>query len=280
MRLTAGVVVLLLTACGGAGQGSPSGEPSAADTSIEASPSVTAPSGRLVARPLGSVEGAPLGYLEYLPPGYGDGETRPLLVYLHDTAEAGDGSEATLSLVEELGIPKLIATGEWPDDRSFVVLAPQYGTVPANRHCEIADEVAAFLDFAIRQYKVDASRVYLTGVSCGAIGMWDYLAVHGNEVVAAAVPISGHASQALAKAGCAPLASVPVWVFHGAMDDLIPVHFVEEQVDQIRACAGVEPVEIELTVYPDADHDAPWSRTYDLSAGDDIYAWMLEHSKH
>ena len=36
-----------------------------------------------------------------------------------------------------------------------------------------------------------------------------------------------------------------------------------------------EPVE--LTVYPDADHDA-WSRTYDLSAGHDIYAWLLEHT--
>jgi predicted peptidase len=108
--------------------------------------------------------------------------------------------------------------------------------------------------------------------------VWDYLAVHGDEVVAAAVPISGHALWALEKAGCAPLASVPVWAFHGAKDDTVPVADVEGQVDQIRACDGAESVEVELTVYPDADHDA-WTRTYDLSAGNDIYAWMLEHRR-
>lgn len=35
--------------------------------------------------------------------------------------------------------------------------------------------------------------MYLTGVSCGAIGIWDYLAAHGGETVVAAVPIAGHA---------------------------------------------------------------------------------------
>ena len=39
-------------------------------------------------------------------------------------------------------------------------------------------------------------RVYLTGVSCGAIGVWDYIAVHGDELIAAAVPIAGHAVDA------------------------------------------------------------------------------------
>jgi predicted peptidase len=223
------------------------------------------------------VDGAPLGYLEYLPPGYGDGESRPLLVYLHETSEAGDGSQATLALVDDRGIPQLIAAGDWPDARSFVVLAPQYGTVPANRHCEIAGDVAAFLEFATRQYQVDPSRVYLTGISCGAIGMWDYLAAHGDEVVAAAVPIAGHAMDALGAAGCAPLATVPVWAFHGATDDLIPVAFVEGQIDQIRTCDGAESAETKLTVYSDAGHEV-WDQTYDLSAGNDIYAWLLEHT--
>jgi hypothetical protein len=37
---------------------------------------------------------------------------------------------------------------------------------------------------------------------------------------------------------------------------------------------------MELTVYPDADHfeNDAWTRTYDLSAGHDIYAWLLEHT--
>jgi alpha-beta hydrolase superfamily lysophospholipase len=83
---------------------------------------------------------------------------------------------------------------------------------------------------------------------------------------------------ALEEAGCAPLAEVPVWAFHGAKDDTVPVSYVEAQRDQIQACDGAEAGEMQLTVYADADHDA-WSRTSDLSAGNDIYAWLLEHHR-
>ena len=215
-----------------------------------------------------------MGYLEYLPPGYGDGDPRPLLVFLHGRDEAGDGSEAELGLVDKNGVPALIEAGDWPDDRPFVVLSPQYGT---NNDCAIGEDIAAFLDFAMDHYEVDPARVYLTGLSCGAIGSWDYFADHGDEVVAAAVLISGHPERALEKAGCAPLTEVPVWAFHGALDNIVPTIRVEGPIDEIQACEGTDAIELELTVYPNADHDA-WTRTYDLSAGHDVYAWMLEHT--
>jgi predicted peptidase len=232
----------------------------------------------LVVQALGSVEGAPLGYLEYLPPGYGEGAPRPLLIFLHGGGEAGDGSAAALTLVAKLGIPQLIAAEEWPDDHPFVVLSPQYGLEPAAGDCAVANDIASFLDFAIDHYQVDGGRVYLTGISCGAIGVWDYLAAHGDEVVGAAVPISGHAEWALESAGCEPLGEVPVWAFHGALDEIVPTIHIQGPMDQIRACDGSGTIEMDLTVYPDADHDA-WSRTYDISAGHDIYAWMLTHTR-
>jgi poly(3-hydroxybutyrate) depolymerase len=61
----------------------------------------------------------------------------------------------------------------------------------------------------IDHYDIDPARVYLTGISCGGIGVWDYLAVHGEAVVAAAVPISAHAVDAFAAAGC-ELGRIPV----------------------------------------------------------------------
>lgn len=276
--------MVLLTACGAGAQVSPSGERSAgasvaAEASVDAAPSASSPpeAGELRARPSGSADSAPLGYLEYLPRGYGDGDLRPLLVFLHGSGEAGDGSEETLDRVAKLGIPQLVADGDWLDDQPFVVLAPQYGTEYAEDDCAIADEISAFLDFAIEQYVVDPARVYLTGISCGAIGIWDYLAGYGGEVVAATVPISGHAEWALEEVGCAPLTEVPVWAFHGAVDETVPVVHIEGPMEQLRGCDGAEPSKMQLTVYPDADHDA-WTRTYDLSAGNDIYAWMLQHT--
>jgi predicted peptidase len=228
-------------------------------------------------RSLGSVDGAPLGFLEFLPAGYGDGTPRPLLVFLHGGGEAGDGSKQTLPLVGSLGIPQLVADDEWPADHPFVVLAPQYGLEPASDDCAVAEDVANFLEFAVGHYDIDPAQVYLTGISCGAIGIWDYLAGHGDEVVAAAVPIAGHAEWALEEAGCEPLGKVPVWAFHGGRDKVVPTIHIQGPMDEIKACGGFSGVDMDLTVYPDADHDS-WSRTYDLSAGHDIYEWMLAQS--
>ena len=264
MRSMPMIWLIILTACGGA-------------STSDASPSPDAPTGVQSARALGSVDGAAMGYLEYLPPGYGDGDPRPLLVFLHGRDEAGDGSEAELGLVDKNGVPALIASGHWPHDLPFTVLSPQYQVGPANNGCGIGEDIAAFLDFAMDRYEVDPARVYLTGLSCGAIGSWDYFADHGDEVVAAAVLISGHPERALEKAGCAPLTEVPVWAFHGALDNIVPTIRVEGPIAEIQACEGTGAIELELTVYPNADHDA-WTRTYDLTAGHDIYAWMLEHT--
>jgi hypothetical protein len=40
------------------------------------------------------------------------------------------------------------------------------------------------------------------------------------------------------------------------------------------ACPQPPRKDVRYTVYPGVDHDA-WTRTYDLSAGNDIYAWLL-----
>ncbi len=46
----------------------------------------------------------------------------------------------------------------------------------------------------------------------------------------------------------------------------------------INGLMGCEPLpDVQLTIYPgESEHDA-WTKTYDLSAGNDIYSWLLEH---
>ena len=292
MRSIGVLLLMLLTGCGASGQATDSSpeatvaaEPSATDASGGALPSVSPElpplGGGLTARPLDDPDGPQvMGYLEYLPPTYSaDGEPSPLLVFLHGGGEAGDGSEEALRLVTKHGVPRLIADGEWSAARAFVVLSPQYGEGPASGKCGIGDELAQFLDFAAASYNVDESRIYLTGVSCGAIGVADYLAEYGGDRIAAAVLVSGHFLWALEDFGCLPLTEVPMWTFRGADDEVIPAGFVEEQVEQIRACEGAESVEADLTIYPDTDHVGAIAKTYDLSAGHDIYTWLLEHTR-
>lgn len=299
-RAVAGLVALLLAVAGCSGPGTEADAgPSSSDpapSSEEAPPSdqpdqleppaddgdAPAPvagsssSERLTLRPDGTVDGAPLGYAEYLPPGYGDGDAAPLLVFLHGSDEAGFGTEGALGRLFVHGLPALIQESRWPDDRPFVVLMPQYGT-ERTQACQLGDDIAAFLDFALDHYDIDDTRVYLTGVSCGASGIWYYLAEHGDEVVAAAVPIAGRAARAFSEAGC-ELGRIPLWVFHGEDDDLVPTAGVVPAVTQLQACADPAPMDVRLTVYPGVGHES-WDQTYDLSAGHDVYAWLLEHRR-
>lgn len=63
------------------------------------------------------------------------------------------------------------------------------------------------------------------------------------------------------------LKNVPVWIFHGRRDDVIPVSWAEELGRRLERCAG----KVKVTIYPDAGHDA-WTRTY---ADPAVLEWLL-----
>jgi poly(3-hydroxybutyrate) depolymerase len=245
-------------------------------------PSASSPAGsqastsstRQQVRPIGTVDGAPLGYVEYLPPNYGS-QPSPLLVFLHGSGESGSGDELSLASLADAGIPSLTGHDQWPDERPFVVLAPQHNEDPSS-FCLEADEIDAFLRFALTHYDIDPSRVYLTGLSCGAIGLWNYLGAHGDELVAAAVPIAGYGIGAVELAGC-DLARVPIWAFHGSADENVPVRGDVYPLTTLQACTDPAPVDARLKVYQGAQHDV-WTETY-ISTRYDIYGWLLSHHK-
>jgi len=244
--------------------------------------------------------GAPLGYYEYLPPSYGDGQRNPLLVYLNGLGENGDGSVGGLKRLLATGIPQLIADDAWPADRSFVVLAPQHAN-PADRGpyaacferavpgdcafplqtknghpkdgslCHRPADVHDFIAYAIDAYDVDPSRVYLTGISCGAYAAYEYVAEYGASQIAAMVAVAGDGRLAWERVGCA-LGDVPIWAFHGDADGEVSPEGSIEPLTKLDDCQSAK--EHRLTVYPAVNHDS-WTRTYDLSAGNDVYAWLL-----
>jgi predicted esterase len=233
---------------------------------------------RQVARPIGTVEGAAQGYLEYLPLTYDEaGDPSPLLVFLHGSGESGTGRQIALeSTLARAGIPVLIAVDRWPDERPFVVLSPQHEEVSPN-WCMESDEIKAFLDFALEHYNVDPARVYVTGLSCGAIGLWNYLAEYGGKQIAAAIPIAGFGLAAVDRQGC-ELATLPIWAFHGELDDRVPAHGAAYPLTELQGCTDPAPTDARLTVFPRGAHDV-WTRVYSGSSGDDIYEWLLSHHR-
>jgi len=254
----------------------------------------------LTPRPVGSTT-FPMGFVEYLPPSYhATGTKSPLLVALNGYGESGDGSPEALQLLLQAGIPRFINVGAWPTDRPLVVLGLQHLEEPPGfpfedcngscnmflQHerdhaspafCTTPDEVHAFLAYAIGHYNVDPSRIYLTGLSCGAFGAWEYLAKYGDEYIAAAVLVAGEGRPAWTDAGCG-LGSVALWAFHGELDDTVDPAGDIEPMTNLQGCPGIDPDRAKLTVYPGLFHDG-WDQAYSGSLGDDIYSWMLAITK-
>jgi predicted peptidase len=231
--------------------------------------------GRQIARPIGKPF-AKNGFWEYLPAGYGDGAKRPLLVFWHGVGENGDGSANALNIiVQRHGPPMLIAKNQWPSTRPFIVLSPQHaGPVDRPSPAEVHD----FFTFALANYDVDPARIYLTALSSGARGCWDYLGQYKGEQVVAASLIAGDSSVAYQAAGCSLVEQVPLWTFHGTADTDVPIAGDNSGMASFAACPQPRK-EVLYTTYPGVDHVTSWTITYDLSAGHDIYTWLLSKTR-
>jgi predicted esterase len=211
---------------------------------------------------------AAAGYYVYLPEDHylEPGARFPLMVFLHGSGEKGNGT-TELARVLVHGPPKLISNGR---DFPFIVISPQ---LPASQGGWPAGLVDELITQAIADYRVDTTRIYLTGLSLGGFGTWNY-AVAKPGRVAAAVPIAGGGNPGQA----CTMKNVPVWAFHGDADATVNVSGSVNMVAAINACAPAPAVPARLTVYPGVGHDS-WTRTYDGSAGHDIYGWMLQYHR-
>jgi len=197
-----------------------------------------------------------LKYLLFLPEGYDKDEKKswPLILFLHGAGESGND----LDKVKKHGPPKILQT---KTDFPFIVVSPQSPRFGWN-----VDALLGLLDHVEEKYRVDRRRIYLTGLSMGGYGTWS-LAARAPERFAAAVPICGGGSPRDGK----KLKDLPLWVFHGAKDKVVPISQSEKMVEAVKSVDG----DVEFTIYPEAGHDS-WTKTYDDPK---LYEWLLKHKR-
>ena len=197
-------------------------------------------------------------YLLYLPTDYSaDPQKRwPLVIFLHGKGERGEN----LDDVKAHGPPMLVAEGrQFP----FVLVSPQ---CPDKQRWN-SDNLDALLDDLLARYRIDADRVYLTGLSMGGWGTWQWIS-RRPERFAAAVPICGSGDRALIDRG---KLFPPVWAFHGDEDEIVPLEESKRMVEKWRSDGG----EVKLTVYPGVKHDS-WTQTYQ---NQEMWDWLLSKKR-
>ena len=211
----------------------------------------------------------PAGYRE-------DADTQyPLVLLLHGAGERGDDNRAQLRhgaaqfarADRQAAHPCFVVVPQVPRERRWVDAdwgqAGGRGTFP--------DQPSASMTAAlgmVRQWidtgRVEAERVYVTGLSMGGYGSW-FAGAHANDLFAASVPICGGGDPGWAQR----YGKLPIWAFHGSEDRAVPVERSREMIAALRA-AGHMP-EPKYTEYEGGGHDV-WTQTYQR---DDLFEWLF-----
>ena len=206
----------------------------------------------------------------------------PLLIFCHGIGELGDGSAQSLPAVLRNGPPKLIDQKKFPPDFevngkhfAFIVLSPQFKQWPS------ASDIQAIIHFAKSHYRIDSTRIYLTGLSMGGGITWDYASANTAYAaqLAAILPIAGAAWPSQQKADTMAKAHLPVWALHNQNDPTVPSSYSIDFVQYLNYAHCNPPPR--LTIFPVSGHDA-WTKAYDPAYqenGLNVYQWMLQYHR-
>ncbi|HEY1603632.1 MAG TPA: alpha/beta hydrolase-fold protein [Pirellulales bacterium] len=213
-------------------------------------------------------QGHSMQYRLFLPAGYGTpGAEFPLVLFLHGSGESGTDNLAQV----DNHIDGLIdATRSGP--YSAFLLAPQLPTSSGFGSYNPQDLTMQILQQVEAAYPVETNRMYITGLSMGGFGTFEYISEFPH-MFAAAVPLSGGGDSSPENAALTK--DVPTWIFHGDADTTVPVADSIEMYQSL-VNAGGHP---KITIIPGGPHDI-WEQIYgDATANQyGVYPWMFSQS--
>jgi predicted peptidase len=219
-------------------------------------------------------------YQVYVPSEYTTSTTWPVILFLHGAGERGsDGLRQTsVGLAPAIRsdptrFPAIVVFPQVPEDSQWVGMP--------------ADVAMTALRQTQAEFHTDPDRVYLTGLSMGGHGTW-YLAYRNPDVFAAVVPICGWVLDIPQFRGSVPvvpgdtgasipalarrLRQVPIWIFHGEVDRVVPVAGSREPAAALKDIGA----DVRYTEFLGLDHDS-WDATYASRAFVD---WLFAQRRH
>ena len=110
--------------------------------------------------------------------------------------------------------------------------------------------VITFLDYLKDEYKLDQSKIFLTGHSMGGFGTWSTAHEYPNKFTAIA-PVSGGVSE-INQYQAERIKNLPIWCFHNKGDEIVPPNSTEVMINIINSIGG----KAKLTIYDIDDHNA------------------------
>jgi predicted peptidase len=228
-----------------------------------------------------TIDGKTFQYRVFVPKGWSSKKTWPVILFLHGAGERGDDNLTQT----RVGLGPAILRQQ--DTFKSIVVMPQ---CPANRwwsEPEMQAMALRSLDQTAKEFRADASRTYLTGLSMGGYGSWTMAATNPNRFAAIAVVCGGvrpppglNLPQAMMgfAAEADPYGAVasrvgktPVWVFHGDADLAVPVTESRKMVEALKAAHG----DVRYNEYSGVGHNS-WDKAY---AEPELFPWLMSQHK-
>lgn len=197
----------------------------------------------------------PYGFLEPLKPVAG--QKYPLVIFLHGASERGDDNDKHIKHIQLLfnynvfnKYPCYVIAPQCPEGEVWSTLmnGRPFSAVPTRP----MQMVIQLMEKTMESYPIDPARIYVTGLSMGGFGTWDLMARFPDRF-AAAVPVCGGGDVATAP----KIKHIPVWVFHGAEDEIVPPELSRKMVAALRNAGGLPG----HTEYPGVAHSS-WHQAY------------------
>jgi predicted peptidase len=228
-----------------------------------------------------TVDGISYRYQVYVPPEWSADRAWPVILFLHGSGERGDDGKKQATV----GLPAEIRRR--PERFPAVVVMPQCREKAHWNQPAMEAQALRALEEAITEWHGDRQRLYLTGLSMGGFGTWN-IAYRMASRFAALVPICGAITRrknfpfegvpfpaegsadpyaALAKA----IGKTPVWVFHGANDDTVPIGDSRRMARALEAAGG----NVRYSELAGVGHEA-WIPAYD---DPELARWLFAQVK-
>lgn len=204
----------------------------------------------------------------------------PILFFLHGSGERGNDNQkqlthgAKLFLKDEVRkqFPAIIVFPQCAENSFWANV--EFGTDPQGKRSfnfqkrgkptKAMHALLGMIDNFLDKPFVDHKQVYIGGLSMGAMGTYELLR-RKKKLFAAAFAICGGDNVANVQ----KYKEVPLWIFHGEKDDVVPVVHSTIIADQLKVLGKVP----KLTLYPNANHNS-WDTAF---ADPKLLPWLFSN---
>lgn len=205
----------------------------------------------------------------------------PLMLFLHGRGESGKDNQRQLTHGS-----KMFLDPEFRKNYPAVVVFPQCSDESywANVEIETVSNKRFFTfkkgaeptkamklllaftkDFFENDF-VDRQKIYVGGLSMGGMGTYEILRRKRNTFAAAFAICGGDNAD-----NCKKYKDVPLWIFHGGLDDVVTPQFSYNVYKKLRELGNVP----KFTIYLKANHNS-WDPAF---AEKDLLPWLFSHQK-